>query len=143
MSETVPLKYLGTNTNNNTNSLSPPPSKTSSSVTLQQLAHEFNLDGIATGLPNIKDEQQQQQHRSMSSSSLNDFNDDKYGNLLTTIIMGHRDDINSLLAGATNSLLEERLSNDKTIHPLYGRGACKWPGCELIFDDIQLFTKYV
>ena len=23
----------------------------------------------------------------------------------------------------------------------YGRGACKWPGCDLIFDDLQTFTK--
>lgn len=23
----------------------------------------------------------------------------------------------------------------------YGRGTCKWPGCDLIFDDLQTFTK--
>lgn len=23
----------------------------------------------------------------------------------------------------------------------YGRGACKWPGCDMIFDDLQTFTK--
>jgi hypothetical protein len=23
----------------------------------------------------------------------------------------------------------------------YGRGACKWPGCDMTFDDLQTFTK--
>ena len=23
----------------------------------------------------------------------------------------------------------------------YGRGTCKWPGCDLVFDDLQTFTK--
>lgn len=23
----------------------------------------------------------------------------------------------------------------------YGRGTCKWPGCDMIFDDLQTFTK--
>lgn len=26
-------------------------------------------------------------------------------------------------------------------HPLYGRGACKWPGCESICEDYQAFLK--
>ncbi|CRL08026.1 CLUMA_CG020893, isoform A [Clunio marinus] len=25
----------------------------------------------------------------------------------------------------------------------YGRGACKWPGCDMIFDDLQTFTKHL
>lgn len=28
-------------------------------------------------------------------------------------------------------------------HPLFDHGMCKWPGCEMVFDDFQLFTKYV
>ena len=27
-------------------------------------------------------------------------------------------------------------------HPLFGHNMCKWPGCELVFDDLQLFAKY-
>lgn len=23
----------------------------------------------------------------------------------------------------------------------YGRGTCKWPGCDMVFDDLQTFTK--
>ncbi|KAL7015337.1 hypothetical protein ACKWTF_016406 [Chironomus riparius] len=25
----------------------------------------------------------------------------------------------------------------------YGRGTCKWPGCDLVFDDLQTFTKHL
>ena len=28
-------------------------------------------------------------------------------------------------------------------HPLFDHGMCKWPGCEMLFDDFPLFTKYV
>ena len=27
------------------------------------------------------------------------------------------------------------------VHPLYGHGVCKWPGCEAIYDNIESFTK--
>lgn len=27
------------------------------------------------------------------------------------------------------------------VHPLYGHGVCKWPGCEVICIDIPAFIK--
>ncbi|XP_024221741.2 forkhead box protein P1 isoform X8 [Bombus impatiens] len=33
-------------------------------------------------------------------------------------------------------------SNDK-VHPLYGHGVCKWPGCEVICEDYQAFLKHL
>lgn len=41
--------------------------------------------------------------------------------------------------------LEEKLKEsssgiDKVQH-LYGHGVCKWPGCETVCDDIQVFLK--
>ena len=33
------------------------------------------------------------------------------------------------------------LMNGHQQYSKYGRGACKWPGCDLIFDDLQTFTK--
>lgn len=27
------------------------------------------------------------------------------------------------------------------VHHLYGHGVCKWPGCEIICDDLQSFIK--
>ncbi|XP_025986611.2 forkhead box protein P1 isoform X13 [Solenopsis invicta] len=32
--------------------------------------------------------------------------------------------------------------NDK-VHPLYGHGVCKWPGCEVICEDYQAFLKHL
>ncbi|XP_046406488.1 forkhead box protein P1-B isoform X3 [Ischnura elegans] len=29
------------------------------------------------------------------------------------------------------------------VHPLYGHGVCKWPGCEAIYDNIESFTKHL
>lgn len=28
-------------------------------------------------------------------------------------------------------------------HPLFGRGVCKWPGCDALAEDYQAFVKYV
>jgi hypothetical protein len=28
-------------------------------------------------------------------------------------------------------------------HPLFGRGVCKWPGCDALAEDYQAFLKYV
>lgn len=43
-----------------------------------------------------------------------------------------------------NEQINHALSNLVAGHQQYqkyGRGTCKWPGCDLIFDDLQTFTK--
>lgn len=54
-----------------------------------------------------------------------------------------RDDIS---LSTTDEKLQDGTGNpaggamDK-VHPLYGHGVCKWPGCEIICDDLQAFIK--
>jgi hypothetical protein len=43
----------------------------------------------------------------------------------------------NLLALATSGKHDEY----STSHPLFVRGACKWPGCDMTFDDFSGFTK--
>lgn len=35
----------------------------------------------------------------------------------------------------------ERSSTPDRVHHLYGHGVCKWPGCEIICEDLQAFIK--
>lgn len=35
----------------------------------------------------------------------------------------------------------ERTSTPDRVHHLYGHGVCKWPGCEIICEDLQAFIK--
>lgn len=35
----------------------------------------------------------------------------------------------------------ERPSTPDRVHHLYGHGVCKWPGCEIICEDLQAFVK--
>lgn len=39
-----------------------------------------------------------------------------------------------------SSTLDDHSSHS---HPLYGHGVCKWPGCEAVFDDYQMFLKHL
>ena len=39
----------------------------------------------------------------------------------------------------SNLSTEEK--GDEKYHPLFGHGSCKWPGCELIFDELPAFLK--
>lgn len=58
--------------------------------------------------------------------------------LLNSTVSSRRSDMNG-----TTPLDEKPLdvsSNDK-VHPLYGHGVCKWPGCEVICEDYQAFLK--
>ncbi|XP_045481670.1 forkhead box protein P1 isoform X2 [Harmonia axyridis] len=56
-----------------------------------------------------------------------------------------------LLGVASNRIKREDLSEDKPdrtatpdrVHHLYGHGVCKWPGCEAICEDLQLFIKHL
>ncbi|XP_026472380.1 forkhead box protein P1 [Ctenocephalides felis] len=53
-------------------------------------------------------------------------------------------DINGLLNSIAFGGLEDRSDScsDK-MHPLFGHGVCKWPGCEVICDDPQAFIKHL
>lgn len=35
----------------------------------------------------------------------------------------------------------ERTTTPDRVHHLYGHGVCKWPGCEIICEDLQAFIK--
>lgn len=35
----------------------------------------------------------------------------------------------------------ERTTTPERVHHLYGHGVCKWPGCEIICEDLQAFIK--
>ncbi|XP_049845802.1 forkhead box protein P1 isoform X3 [Schistocerca gregaria] len=60
--------------------------------------------------------------------------------LLGTIGLGRRDSMNGVAGVGEEKLLES--CGDK-MHPLYGHGVCKWPGCEVICDDFQSFLKHL
>ncbi|XP_012170694.1 forkhead box protein P1-like isoform X12 [Bombus vosnesenskii] len=60
--------------------------------------------------------------------------------LLNSTVSSRRSEMNG-----TTPLDEKPLdvsSNDK-VHPLYGHGVCKWPGCEVICEDYQAFLKHL
>jgi forkhead box protein P len=59
--------------------------------------------------------------------------------LLSSMGLGRREGLNGL-AGLQDDKLTDGCGNDK-MHPLYGHGVCKWPGCEAICDDFQSFLK--
>ncbi|XP_005995275.1 forkhead box protein P1-B [Latimeria chalumnae] len=46
---------------------------------------------------------------------------------------------------AVHTLKRESLSHEEQTlsHPLYGHGVCKWPGCEAVCEDFQLFLKHL
>ncbi|RZC41713.1 forkhead box protein P1-like, partial [Asbolus verrucosus] len=37
----------------------------------------------------------------------------------------------------------ERTTTPDRVHHLYGHGVCKWPGCEIICEDLQAFIKHL
>lgn len=39
-----------------------------------------------------------------------------------------------------NHLIDE-YNTKKYYHPLYAHGVCRWPGCELVLDDVASFIK--
>ncbi|KAM0736546.1 Forkhead box protein P1 [Formica fusca] len=60
--------------------------------------------------------------------------------ILNSIASSRRSEVNG-----TTPMDEKPLDascNDK-VHPLYGHGVCKWPGCEVICEDYQAFLKHL
>lgn len=50
---------------------------------------------------------------------------------------------NYVSTGGGMASISHSMDINQKYHPLFDHGMCKWPGCELLFDDFQLFTKYV
>ncbi|XP_031335586.1 forkhead box protein P1 isoform X3 [Photinus pyralis] len=73
----------------------------------------------------------QQLHTANSKCSLPDVNG------IITAIPNRRDDM-----FFEDKLEGERTGTDKVQH-LYGHGVCKWPGCEVICEDLPSFMKHL
>ncbi|XP_014474344.1 PREDICTED: forkhead box protein P1 isoform X8 [Dinoponera quadriceps] len=91
-------------------------------------------DNLPTWKSEPSDTQESHQNSSVpkSNSGLN--------GLLNSIASSRRSEVNG-----TTPLDEKPLDascNDK-VHPLYGHGVCKWPGCEVICEDYQAFLKHL
>ncbi|XP_011866059.1 PREDICTED: forkhead box protein P1 isoform X7 [Vollenhovia emeryi] len=82
--------------------------------------------------PSDTPESHQNSNVSKSNSGLN--------GILNSIASSRRSEVNG-----TAPMDEKPLDvscNDK-VHPLYGHGVCKWPGCEVICEDYQAFLKHL
>lgn len=70
---------------------------------------------------------------------------DKYTNLLNSIVLSRRDELNSILVmgggGGFDERCDEKISASGCGHPLYEHNVCKWPGCELMLGDLATFIK--
>lgn len=64
---------------------------------------------------------------------------DRFTNLLNSIVLSRRDELNNILV-VGNAPFDDRIE-DKSGHPLFGHGMCKWPGCELSLHDLPAFVK--
>ncbi|XP_037926078.1 myb-like protein I isoform X2 [Hermetia illucens] len=42
-----------------------------------------------------------------------------------------------------NSSYDDYTNAEKYYHPLYAHGMCRWPGCELVLDDVSAFIKHL
>ncbi|EGI59968.1 Forkhead box protein P1 [Acromyrmex echinatior] len=82
--------------------------------------------------PSDTPESHQNSNVAKSNSGLN--------GILNSIASSRRSEVNG-----TTPMDEKPLDascNDK-VHPLYGHGVCKWPGCEVICEDYQAFLKHL
>lgn len=109
---------------------------TTPNTTHRNSHHIHNLSGSSNPLPNSH-----YQPISNYNSTFNTSSPDKYANLLNSIVLSRRDELNNMLmvSGSQNSF-EER-NDDKSGHPLFDHGVCKWPGCEMVLEDIPMFIK--
>ncbi|XP_063218786.1 forkhead box protein P1-like isoform X4 [Bacillus rossius redtenbacheri] len=57
--------------------------------------------------------------------------------LLSSMGLGRRDGVNGVASHQEDSTADSRM------HPLYGHGVCKWPGCEAICDDFPSFLQHL
>lgn len=79
----------------------------------------------------------------------NEFNNDKIGHLVKQILLGKNIELAHMLNGVNHSPIMNGVPTDDldgTIHPLFGstgegHGTCKWPSCEIAFDDFATFMR--
>lgn len=88
------------------------------------------------------------QYDPLSFSVLNHpGSNDKYTNLLNSIVLSRRDELNSILVmgggGSFDDRCDEKIGSGSSGcgHPLYEHNVCKWPGCELMLGDLATFIK--
>ncbi|XP_063706481.1 forkhead box protein P1 [Culicoides brevitarsis] len=80
-------------------------------------------------------------------------NNDKIGHLVKQILLGKNIELAHMLNGVNHSpilngnpaMMDEV---DSSIHPLFGstgegHGTCKWPSCEVAFDDFATFMRHL
>lgn len=78
---------------------------------------------------------------------MNEFSNDKVGHLVKQILLGKNIELAHMLNGANHSLMNGTGDDiESSIHPLFGgttegHGTCKWPSCEMAFDDLQSFMR--
>lgn len=81
----------------------------------------------------------------------NEFNNDKIGHLVKQILLGKNIELAHMLNGVNHSPILNGAPGladdvDGSIHPLFGstgegHGTCKWPSCEIAFDDFATFMR--
>lgn len=75
----------------------------------------------------------------------NNLNTDKYSNIINSLMLGTTVGLSNNLSVDIDECNIESNFTEKlpysTGHPLFGHGVCKWPGCEVAFDDLQAFAK--
>lgn len=49
--------------------------------------------------------------------------------------------INASGHGSSRNQFIDEYNTKKYYHPLYAHGVCRWPGCELVLDDVGSFVK--
>lgn len=137
-------------TNNNNNNNSESESNKDKDDEKEEKMSEIN--GNREESPKLKTEVKEENCISQFLSSIMNFRRDENLNLnLNTLITGSNPPVNFLLNDLNRNFLLN--SSEHVNHALnnlvaghqqyqkYGRGTCKYPGCDLIFDDLQTFTK--
>ncbi|KYN06993.1 Forkhead box protein P1 [Cyphomyrmex costatus] len=91
-----------------------------------------NLPSWKSSEPSDTPESHQNSNVAKSNSGLN--------GILNSIASSRRSEVNGTTPMDDKPL--DASCNDK-VHPLYGHGVCKWPGCEVICEDYQAFLKHL
>lgn len=89
---------------------------------------------------------------SVSESNVNINNNnmtaDKYSTIINSLMLGASVGLTNNLNLDLDEFMPDILDKSSLVplhyssgHPLFGHGMCKWPGCEVAFDDLQSFAK--
>lgn len=109
------------------------------------------INGNREESPKLKAEVKDENCISQFLNSIMNFRRDEMNLSLNNLLSGANPPANFLLNDLNRNFLLN--SSEHVNHALnnlvaghqqyqkYGRGTCKYPGCDLIFDDLQTFTK--